>query len=1099
MCLDYRALNKITVVDKYPIPNIDELLDELYGAKIFSKLDLRSGYYQIRVTEQDIPKTAFRTHSGHYEFKSTVNFLGHVVTLEGVQVERDKISVVQDWPILTLKAALTSALVLRLPDFSQPFVVECDASSEGVGAILSQQEHPIAYFSKGFASLTKFKSAYDRELLAFVLAVQKWSHYLMGRHFLIRTDHYTLKFLLEQRIATTEQQRLLLKFMPFDFSIMHKAGRENKGADALSRRPICSSLLALTNPQCVEVEEIRKSLQLDTYTHNIIQKLQSSPHDVVNFILVDGLLFFQRRLVIPDVSDLRSRLLQAAHDSPIGGHGGFLKTSKRLTSQYFWPQMNKDIHLYVQRCLICQQQKYQTTSPAGLLQPLPIPNQIWEDVAMDFIVGLPVSNHMETILVVVDRLSKYAHFLCLSHPFTAKTVVLSFARRLFVCMVFHVRLFLIEMWFSLATSGRNFFLICAETTSQMEFLSFLAEFSYNTRFHSATGSTPFFIFYGRPQPPIIPYVMGETNNAELEQQLLDRDDMLKLIRANLVKAQDHMRQQANAHCSDVTFQEGGYVFLRLQPYCLKTLATRRFEKLSPRFFGPYKVKRIVGPVAYELELPPTARIHPIFHVSLLKKAHGYLPSNQLAPLPITKDFEVDFTPSKVLDFRWITVAGSPVLELLISWVNRPIEEATWESYDLFSGQFPNFRLEDKSFFQGVSFEHPSNTIVSYEPKSANLAQTPDSKAKSAAIERANEVQASLPFESPSFVKPMLPSHVTGGFWLGLPRKFCLAHLPKHDETVVLLNENGREFNTKFLVDKTGLSGGWRGFSIAHKLIEGDALVFHLIDQWKFKVYIIRVNGANEIDGALALLNLVPRDANIYQQQFKNGSKILQKVDNMDTDLHKENIQGNILAASDQSEDHNDYASSPVSDGLRFSQSVLEFNEIKCIDDFSIVVDNLVIDSEIPKHFQIKYYDLCHSQKAYLHENLLKGLNVKLAVGIILETITIADAIRACKTDVARDDLDTWDRTLKGFEEVGMNVSFLRARIHKLVGLLFESNKLLEAKQIEQLKAEDEMIIISKKLNGLKDVIKNLDVEIETLKLKGNNLDLVFCKEANAPW
>ncbi|KAL8209224.1 hypothetical protein R6Q57_008636 [Mikania cordata] len=332
---------------------------------------------------------------------------------------------------------------------------------------------------------------------------------------------------------------------------------------------------------------------------------------------------------------------------------------------------------------------------------------------------------------------------------------------------------------------------------------------------------------------------------------------------------------------------------------------------------------------------------------------------------------------------------------------------------------------------------------------------------------------------------------------GLPKKFCIAHLPKHDETVVLLNENGREFNTKFLVDKTGLSGGWRGFSIAHKLIGGDALVFHLIDEWKFKVYIIRVNGANEIDGALALLNLVPCDTNIYQQ-FKNGSKILQNVDNMDIDLHKENIQENSLAASDQSVDDNDYAN-PVSEGLRFSQSVLEFNEIKCIDDFSIVVDNLVIDSEIPKHFQIKYHDLCHSQKTYLHENLLKGLNAKLAVGIILETITIADAIRACKTDVARDDLDTWDRTLKGFEEVGMNVSFLRARIHKLVGLLFESNKLLEAKQIEQLKAEDEMIIICKKLNGLKDVIKNLDVEIETLKLKGKNLDLVFCKEANAPW
>ncbi|KAI3695574.1 hypothetical protein L1987_78572 [Smallanthus sonchifolius] len=184
---------------------------------------------------------------------------------------------------------------------------------------------------------------------------------------------------------------------------------------------------------------------------------------------------------------------------------------------------------------------------------------------------------------------------------------------------------------------------------------------------------------------------------------------------------------------------------------------------------------------------------------------------------------------------------------------------------------------------------------------------------------------------------------------------------------------------------------------------------------------------------------------------------------MDVDLHKQNGQGNSLAVFDQSEDDNYYANSPVSEGLRFSQSVHEFKEIKSLDDFSIVVDDLVIDSEIPKHFLNKYCDLCLSQKTYLHEKLLKGLNVKLAVGIIHETVAIADAIRACKVGVTRDDFDTWDKTI-----------------------------LLEAKKIEQVKAEDDMRIIS-------NLIKNLDAEIETLKLKGKNLELVFCKEANAPW
>lgn len=409
-------------------------------------------------------------------------------------------------------------------------------------------------------------------------------------------------------------------------------------------------------------------------------------------------------------------------------------------------------------------------------------------------------------------------------------------------------------------------------------------------------------------------------------------------------------------------------------------------------------------------------------------------------------------------------------------------------------------LQKKSAFskQGVktvNFDLASNLIVSYDPKVAASAHPPDSQAKSAAIERANEVQASLPSELPSFVKPMLPSHVTGGFWLGFPKKFCDVHLPKHDEMVVLVDEDQQEFNTKYLVDKTGLSGGWRGFSIAHKLLEGDALVFQLIEHWKFKVYIVRVHGLNEIDGALGLLNLVPFGMNY---QIRSDSTNPQRAEDMDILLHQ-NIQEKGSVMHDQSGDDSEYVDSEVSQGLRFSRSVLEFKNIKGLDDFSIVMDGLIIDSEIPKHFQIKYYDLCCSQKTYLHENLLKGLNVQLAVGIILETVTIGDAIRACKVSTIRDDFETWDKTLKAFEEVGMRVGFLRDRISKLVGLLFESEVILEAKRNEQVKAEDEMRIMNQKLCGVKEAIKNLDVEIENLKMKGQKLEPVFLKEANAPW
>ncbi|MFS7933427.1 putative transcription factor B3-Domain family [Helianthus anomalus] len=115
-------------------------------------------------------------------------------------------------------------------------------------------------------------------------------------------------------------------------------------------------------------------------------------------------------------------------------------------------------------------------------------------------------------------------------------------------------------------------------------------------------------------------------------------------------------------------------------------------------------------------------------------------------------------------------------------------------------------------------------------------KTDDSRFKSAAIDRASEVQASLPSQLPSFVKSLLPSHVTRCFWLRLPKRFCDLHLPKHDETIVLVDEDEQQFDTKFLADKTGLSGGWRGFANAHKLLEGDCLVFQLIDRWKFRVH-----------------------------------------------------------------------------------------------------------------------------------------------------------------------------------------------------------------------------------------------------------------------
>ncbi|KAD4180155.1 hypothetical protein E3N88_28746 [Mikania micrantha] len=855
MCVDYRALNKITIADKYPIPNIDELLDELYGATIFSKIDLRSGYYQIRVNPPDVEKTAFRTHSGHYEFKvmpfgltnapstfqsamndlfrpylrrfilvffddilvyspslaqhienltitlelleknqfyaklskccfgqTKVSFLGHIVSSAGVQVDQDKVAAVESWPVPTnvkevrgflgltgyyrrfvkhygliarpltnltktegftwneetaqafnsLKQALITAPVLKLPDFSAPFIVECDASSEGVGAILSQADHPIAYFSKALSFNNRLKSAYDRELLALVLAVQKWNHYLMGRHFFIKTDHYTLKFLLEQRVTTIEQQRLLLKLMPYDFSIVHRAGKENKGADALSRRPFTAQLCALLLPKSLTLSDIRQALHIDPYTLALIQKLEADSSSVPHFTWVDQLLLYKGRIVVPADPSIRNNILRETHATPMGGHGGFLKTYKRVSLQFFWPKLKQDVRTYVQECLICQQQKYETLAQAGLLQPLRIPNRVWEDISLDFIVGLPVSHRVDTIMVVVDRLSKYAHFLALKHPFTAKIVAAVFCNEV-VRLHGYPRsivsdrdtIFLSNFWQELFRLGNTTlqmstsyhpqtdgqtevvnrcleaYLRCFAHEQPLKWSSFLswAEYSYNTSFHSSLRTTPFNVVYGRDPPTLHSYVTGDTNNADLEAQLLLRDDMLQLLRANLQKAQDRMKSQADQKRRELSFQVGDAVFLRVQPYRQRSLAKKRFEKLSPRFYGPYFIIKKVGPVAYELALPDDARIHPVFHVSMLKPARGSVPPTPAPSLPITNDWEVDLQPAQILSHRWRQVHTSKVLELLVSWDTRPLEEATWEDYDLFADQFPHFRLADKSFFR----------------------------------------------------------------------------------------------------------------------------------------------------------------------------------------------------------------------------------------------------------------------------------------------------------------------------------------------------------------------------------------------------------------
>ncbi|GKA69696.1 retrovirus-related pol polyprotein from transposon 17.6 [Tanacetum coccineum] len=270
MCVDYRKLNKNTIKDKFPILIIEELIKELHGAAVFSKLDLRSGYHQIRMYKYDIAKTAFKC------------IKENVISAEGVATDPSKISA---WPIPTnnkqlrgflrltgyyrrfiksfaeisrpltqllkkggykwssaaqlafetLKEAMMKAPVLALPDFTQPFVVETDASGVGIGAVLQQKGHLISYMSKTISLKHQSLSTFKKEFLAILLALDKWRGYLLDRHFIIKTDHCSLKYLLNQRITTPTQMKWLPKLMRFDYEVVYKRGSKNGAEDALSR------------------------------------------------------------------------------------------------------------------------------------------------------------------------------------------------------------------------------------------------------------------------------------------------------------------------------------------------------------------------------------------------------------------------------------------------------------------------------------------------------------------------------------------------------------------------------------------------------------------------------------------------------------------------------------------------------------------------------------------------------------------------------------------------------------------------------------------------------------------------------------------------
>ncbi|KAA0026079.1 Transposon Ty3-I Gag-Pol polyprotein [Cucumis melo var. makuwa] len=305
MCIDSRAINKITVKYRSPIPRINELLDQL-GAGIISKIYLKSGYHPIRIKPGNEWKTAFKTNEGLFE-----------------------------WLVMPVELSNAPSTFMRL--MNQPFEVAVNASRTNTGAVLSQSSHPIEYFSEKLSQLRQMWSTYKQEMYALIRALKQWEHYLLSKEFLLLTDHFSLKYLQAQKSINKMHARWISFLRRFDFIIKHKSGKENKVANALSRK---HSLLSTLSSKLIAFKHL-PNLYEDDANFNRIWYKRAHHLEAGEFHIVDGFLFKGEKLCIPHTS-LREALLKEAHSGGLAGHFGQDKTLEILSSKYYWPQLQKD-------------------------------------------------------------------------------------------------------------------------------------------------------------------------------------------------------------------------------------------------------------------------------------------------------------------------------------------------------------------------------------------------------------------------------------------------------------------------------------------------------------------------------------------------------------------------------------------------------------------------------------------------------------------------------------------------------------------------------------------------------------------------------------
>jgi hypothetical protein len=312
-----------------------------------------------------------------------------------------------------LKKRLTTALVLTMPDMEKSFSIYCDTSGQGLGCVLMQDGHVVAYASRQLRKHEEKYPTYDLELAVVVHALKIWRHYIIGKRCELYSDHKSLKYIFTQLDLNLRQRRWLELIKDYDLGINYHPGKANVVADALSRRSHLNMLATreLLPEFCKEFEKLNLGLvsntkviemEVDSTLEQNIREGQledAKIQEIIEWIKEDkalgfsvddqGTLWYKKRLCVPEIKEIRELILRKAHDLAYFIHPGSTKMYHDLKSRYWWYGMKRAIAEYVAQCDNCQRVKTERQRPAGLLQPLKILEWKWEEISMDFIVGLP--------------------------------------------------------------------------------------------------------------------------------------------------------------------------------------------------------------------------------------------------------------------------------------------------------------------------------------------------------------------------------------------------------------------------------------------------------------------------------------------------------------------------------------------------------------------------------------------------------------------------------------------------------------------------------------------------------------------------------------